>query len=84
MKLGDAGTPTIRLMPTESRPTARRGIQVPAFEKARAAVVAPSAIINLYEAEPRGLYMFRRVLRAAVLVGMMTAAWQASAVIGRF
>jgi hypothetical protein len=80
---GSTETQTIRLMPTEFHANARRGVRVAAPATPRAPRVAP-AMIDLGEAELRGLHLVRRVLRSGLVLGMLGAAWQAGVVIGRF
>ncbi len=75
-------TQTIRLVPTEPVANARRGIRIPAIaDKPRAPRVP--VMIDLGEAEPKAMFVVRRVLRSGVVLGMLAMAWQAGAVIGR-
>jgi len=74
----------IKLVPSQPLASARRGIRIPAVEQTRAPMAKRAVMIDLGEAEPKAMFVVRRVLRAAVVMGMVTAAWQAGAVIGRF
>ena len=49
----------------------------------RPKVVIPFATIQVTEAEPKGARVVRHVLRAAVVAGSLTAAWQIGMIVGQ-